>query len=381
MKKPRLMTPGPSPVPEEVLLELARPVYHHRTPRFRAVLERVQQGLQWLLCTRSVPLVLTCSGTGAMEAVVSNLVGTEDEVLVLAAGRFGRRWAEIAARYGARVTTVEVPPGESVEPDQLRDALAKKRFVAVFATHCETSTGAAHDIERFAAIVREFDTLLAVDSVSAAGGMELRVDDWGIDALVAGSQKAFMMPPGLAFVVLSERAWERVERRATRPVFYFDLLKMRQKAEQQDTPFTPAHTLISAMVPALERMQQEGLPAIWERHRRMAAACRAAVQALGLPLFAQHPADVVTAVRGDGTFEIPALLGWLESTYGLKFAGGQDDLKGKIFRIAHMGYIDELDVLAAVGALEQGLKWCGRPVTPGQGLAAAQEVLIRELGR
>ncbi len=378
MKKPRLMTPGPSPVPPEVLLELAQPVYHHRTAQFRATLARVQEKLSWLFGTSQPVLVLTCSGTGAMDAAVTNLVRPGDSVVVASAGRFGTRWRQIAERIGAEVTEIRVAPGESVEPDQLADTLRRVRDpLAVFATHCETSTGAAHHPAELCRVAHEHGALFVLDSISAAGGMELRVDAWELDIVVAGSQKALMLPPGLAFVVVREPAWQRIRSHPARP-FYFDLCKLAEKAQQQDTPFTPAHTLIAALDRALERLRAEGLQNVWARHRRMAAACRAGVRALGLELFARRPAEVLTAVRAPAGVDLAALLGWLEQNYGIKFAGGQDELKGKLFRIAHMGYMDELDVVAAMAALEMALKqagWSG--VRAGAAVAAAQEAVLQ----
>ncbi len=379
MQKPRLMTPGPSPVPPEVLLQLARPVRHHRTAAFRHTLARVQEKLRWLFGTSQPVLVLTASGTGAMDAAVSNLLCSGDRVVVAAAGRFGVRWQQIAERLRARVELLRVPPGDSVEPQQLADVLERAPgTVAVFATYCETSTGAAHDVRALCETAHRYGALFVLDAISAAGGMELRVDDWELDVVVAGSQKALMLPPGLAFVAVREPAWDRIRRHPARP-FYFDLCKMLEKAEQNDTPFTPAHTLIAALDRALELMEREGVENIWRRHRRMAAACRAGVSALGLELFPRRPADVLTAVRAPEGVAVGELLGWLERTYGVKFAGGQDELKGKLFRIAHMGYMDELDVVAGLAALEQALWRLGwQAAEPGAAVAAAQRSLHAE---
>lgn len=378
MRKPRLMTPGPSPVPPDVLLELARPVEHHRTAAFRTVLATVQEGLRWLFDTASCPLVLTASGTGAMEAAAANLIRPGDRALVAVAGRFGARWSAICRRLGAEVVEVQVAPGESVMPDALDDALRQSPGVElVFATHCETSTGAAHDVRALAAVAHRHGALFVLDSVSAAGGMELRVDQWQIDLVVAGSQKALMTPPGLAFVVVRDPAWTRIRAHPRRP-FYFDLVALEKKAQVPDTPFTPAHTLVRALARALERLRDEGREAVWARHRRMAAACRAGVQALGLSLFARRPAEVVTAVRAPESIDVTELLRWLEKRYGLKFAGGQDELKGKIFRIAHMGYMDELDVVAAVAALEEALAQLGwKRAGDGRAVQAAQRALLQ----
>jgi aspartate aminotransferase-like enzyme len=377
MKKPRLMTPGPTPVPEEVLLELARPVQHHRSPEFRAKVAEVLEGLRWLFASQAQPIILTASGTGAMEAAVANLVGPGDRAVVLAAGRFGRRWAQLVEAFGGQAHVVSVTPGESVEPEQAEAALkAVPDAVALFATHCETSTGAAHDLAALGQLARRYEVLFVVDAVSSAGGMPCFLDEWNIDVLVTGSQKGLMCPPGLAFLLVGERAWRRIETRR-RPVFYFDLLKLRDKAQLHDMPFTPAHTLIGGLAVALQMLRQEGLPQVWERHERMALACRAGVRALGLSLLPRRPASVVTAVKIPPEVDGEELLRWLRSQYGLRFAGGQDELKGKIFRIAHMGYMDELDVVQAIAALEQALALQGWPLEPGSGLRAAQEEIFR----
>lgn len=372
MQKHRLMTPGPSLVPEETLLELARPMVHHRTPEFKATLQRVLADLRYVFQTNGDVLVMTASGTGAMEAALVNSLAPGETALVLAAGRFGERWAEIAEAFGIRAVLRTVPPGESVSPDQLQTALAENPDVAmVCATLCETSTGARHDLAAMGSIVAKTAALFAVDAVSGAGAMECRTDEWKIDILVTGSQKALMIPPGLAFLSVSRKAWERIER--VRPqAYYFDLQRMRREIQIPDTPFTSAHTLIQALAVSLQRIRAEGIDAVWARHRRTAAACRAGVRALGLELFARDPADAVTAVAVPAALNVNQLLARLVERFGIRLAGGQDELKGKLFRIAHMGYIDELDIVATIAALEVVLAEIGWTVSPGAAVAAAQ---------
>jgi serine---pyruvate transaminase len=377
MRKHRLMTPGPSPVPEETLLDLAQPMFHHRTKEFQAILKQVLADLQHVLDTRNDVLILTSSGTGAMEAALVNTVARGQKVIVLASGRFGERWGEIASAFGIESHVLQVAPGQSVSPAQLEQALAKyPDAVAVFATLCETSTGAGHDVAAMGKLVAKTGAILAVDGISGAGAMECRTDAWGIDVLVTGSQKALMLPPGLAFLSMSPKAWSRAD--SVEPqAFYFDLKKMRKKISVPDTPFTPAHTLIKALGTSLKKIREEGIENVWERHKRLAAACRAGVQALGLELFAIQPADAVTAVAVPQGLDVSKLLSRLVDRFGLKLAGGQDELEGKIFRIAHMGYMDELDIIATISALELVLAELGWKLQLGRGVAAAQQALGR----
>lgn len=373
MFKYRLLTPGPTPVPEETLLELARPVPHHRTAEARQILAEVVAGLQYVLQTSSDVLPLTCSGTGAMEAALIHAAPRGAKAICLVAGKFGERWHKLWRAFGVESVAVTVPPGEVVIPAQLEQSLrAHPDAVAVCAVHSETSTGVKHDLKAMGTLVARTQAVFVVDAVSSAGALELRMDDWHIDFLATGSQKALMLPPGLAFVAVSEKGWQAVSRHQP-PTFYFDLRKAREKIREHDTPFTPAHTLLRALRRSLERIRSEGLENIWRRHARMALACRAAMQALGLELFARVPADGLTAVKVPASVDGQELLRRLEKQYSIKLAGGQDQLKGKIFRIAHMGYIDFFDVLAAIAAIELTLRDMGFPVTPGVGVAAAQK--------
>jgi aspartate aminotransferase-like enzyme len=377
MRKPRLMTPGPSPVPEETLLELAQPMFHHRTAEFQVILKQVLSDLQYVLDTRHDVLILTSSGTGAMEAALVNTVAPGQKAIVLASGRFGERWAEIARAFGIVPIMVQVPAGQSVSPAQLSEALTvHPDAAAVFATLCETSTGAGLDLAAMGKLVAATSAILAVDGISGAGAMECRTDAWGIDILVTGSQKALMLPPGLAFLTMSPKAWLRADGVQPR-AFYFDLKKMRKKISVPDTPFTPAHTLIKALGKSLQRIRQEGIENVWDRHRRLATACRAGVEAMGLDLFANQPADAVTAITAPPGLNLSKLLSRLVDRFGLKLAGGQDELEGKIFRIAHMGYMDELDIVGTIAALELVLAELGWKITPGQAVAATQQVLAR----
>jgi aspartate aminotransferase-like enzyme len=374
--KQRLLTPGPTPVPEETLLELAQPVAYHRTAEFRQLLGEVLEDLRYVFRTRNPIIPLTASGTGGLEAAVANCLPPGSKAICLIAGRFGERWRSLCKVFGVEAVSVTVPLGQAVQPEQLARALAEHPdAVAVCSTLSETSTGVGHDIAAFGKLVAPTPALLLVDAISGLGVMECHTDDWHIDVCVTGSQKALMMPPGLAFVSVSDKAWRQVEKNPAPKTFYFDLKKARAKLESSDTPFTPAHTLIRALRVSLKRIRALGIETIWATQARNAAAARAGFQALGLELFAARPADGVTAVKVPPGLDGVALLSKLEKQYGLKLAGGQDQLKGKIIRLAHMGYIDQFDVLAALAGVELVLLEMGYPVEPGLALAAAQKVL------
>jgi serine---pyruvate transaminase len=373
--KRRMLTPGPTPVPEETLLELAKPVIYHRTPEFRQILNAVLEDLQYVFQTRNLIVPLTSSGTGALEAAVANCLPPGSKALCLIAGRFGERWRSLCTAFGVEAVCVTVPYGQAVQPEQLARALADHPDVgAVCATLSETSTGVGHDVAAFGQLVARTPALLLVDAISALGVMECRTDAWNIDVCCTGSQKALMMPPGLAFVSVSDKAWKVIERNPNPRTFYFDLKKARSTLQTGDTPFTPAHTLIRAMRVSLQRIREEGIENIWARQARNAAAARAGFQALGLELFAAQPNNALTAVKMPAGVDSTILLGKLEKQYGIKLANGQDQLKGKMLRLGHMGYIDQFDVLAALAGVELVLKEMGYPVEPGRGLAAAQRV-------
>lgn len=375
MKKFRLLAPGPTPVPPEVLLAMAQPVLHHRTPEFEALFAQARRGLQWLFQTRREVLILAASGTGAMEGAVVNACSPGDRVLVIRGGKFGERWAEICQAYGLSVIPVEVPYGKAVDPQAVAAALRKEPGIAaVFATHSETSTGVLHDLEAIAAIVRQTPALLVADAITSLGVVDLPTDAWGVDVVVAGSQKAMMLPPGLAFACLSDLAWAAAER-ARLPRYYFNFLVERKIQAKHQTAWTPAISLIAGLKVALDLLQAEGLPAIFARHERLARATRAAVTALGLELFAERPSPAVTAVKVPEGVDGGAIVRVLRDTHGISIAGGQGSMEGKIFRIATLGYADAYDVLTGIAALEFTLAELGYPVRLGDGLRAAQNVL------
>lgn len=373
--KYRMLTPGPTPVPEETLLELARPVPYHRTPEFRKILGEVLADLQKVYCTKNPVIPLTCSGTGSLEAALVNSVPQGRKAICLVAGKFGERWRNICTAYGIEPVTVSVPFGQAVQPAQVEKALADHPdAVAVCATLSETSTGVLHDIAAFGKIVGRTPALLLVDAISGLAVMECRTDDWQIDLCCTGSQKALMMPPGLAFISVSDKAWQVIDRNPSPRTFYFDLKKSRHSLKENDTPYTQAHTMLRALRVSLKKLLANGIEAIWAEHARNAAAARAGLTALGLEIFPSPPNNALTAAKMPAGIDSSELLKRLEKDYGLKLANGQDQLKGKIIRLGHMGYIDQFDILAAVAGIELALAEMGHPVEPGKGLAAAQRV-------
>src|SRR6185369_1324429 len=355
MLKKYLLAPGPTPVPPEVLLAMAQPIIHHRTPQFEAVFAEVQAGLQRLFQTREDVLILASSGTGAMEAAVINTTSPGDRVLVVNGGKFGERWGKIATTYGLTVDEIKVEWGRAVDPAALARALREHPDTKlVLMQGSETSTTALHPVADVAKITRDTDTLLVVDGITSVGVLDVPMDTLGIDILLTGSQKALMLPPGLAFVALSERAW-RAAAAAKTPRFYFDLKRERDNQKQHTTAWTPAISLVSGTHAALKLMFEEGLEAVFARHARLARATRAAATALGMKLVAPDaPSPAVTGIYlPEG---VPGkIVGYLRDKVGITFAGGQDQLKGKIVRIAHLGYIGSFDVVTAIAAFEMAL--------------------------
>src|SRR3954452_10479056 len=297
MRKPRLMTPGPAPVLEDVLLELARPVIHHRSAEAKQVITEVVSDLKVVFQTQNDVLILTASGTGAMEAVAVNTVPPGGKAIVLSAGYFAARWGNICKAYGINAVMLETEWGQPVDPDQVAEALRRHPDTAcVMGTLSETSTGTGHPVEAIGRVVAETPAVFAVDGISGVGAMECRSDEWGVDLLCVGSQKALMLPPGLAFVAVSPKAWAKIDAFESHS-FYFNLKAARKKMKEFDTPYTPAHTLILALRASLKRIKAEGIENVWRRHRVMSEACQAGIQALGLDLFSARPAEGLTAFR------------------------------------------------------------------------------------
>ena len=374
MLKRRLLAPGPTPVPEEGLLRQAQPIYHHRTPRFRKLLAEVLDLLNYVYRTENDTLLFVSAGTGGMEAAVTNLLAPQDAALVVEGGKFGERWRELCQAYQRPLVTLEVEWGRSVTPEALAAALAEHPEVtAVFTQFCETSTGALTDIAAISPVVHEAGALLVVDGISAVGAVEFRTDDWAVDLLVVGSQKALMAPPGLATVTVSAEAWQRIEANPVRG-YYFDLVRNRKVLETYDPVFTPAITLLEALAVGLRALKAEGIERVWERHRALADGVRAGVRAMRLELFAERPSDSLTAISLPETVDGNEVVKMLREEEGITIAGGQAKLKGKICRIAHMGYMDGYDCLVALAALERVLRRLGVEVPTGAGVTAALEV-------
>ncbi len=369
-----LLAPGPTPIPPDVLQAMALPIIHHRTPEYEALFADVRRDLRILFQCKNEVLMFAASGTGAMEGAVVNTLSPGDQVVVVRGGKFGERWAEICEAYGVRVLAVDVPYGKSVDPAAVAAVLEREPAVkAVFATQSETSTGAVHDIQAIAAIVRNTPAILVVDAVSSLGVMDLPMEAWGVDILVAGSQKGLMLPPGLAFAALSDKAWALVPG-SRLPKYYFSFAAERKAIEKNQSAYTPAVSLVIGLRESLRLILAEGLPNVFARHDRLARATRAGVQALGLELFAEDPGCACTAVKAPGGIEGGAIVKGFRKR-GITIAGGQGSMGGKIFRIAHMGFVDGFDVLTALGALELILSDLGYPVKLGEGVRAAQQIL------
>jgi aspartate aminotransferase-like enzyme len=371
--KEYLLTAGPTPVPERVLLAMARPVYYHRSPVFTECLREVQDSLRWLFQTKQLPLVLTGSGTVGMEAAVANFLRAGDKALVIRGGKFGERWGRICQAFGVECVFVDVEWGKGVDPKVVAAALEKAPDVrAVYATACETSTATVHDVKEIAQIVKgKPDTVMCVDAITAIGVTDVPVDEWGFDVTVCGSQKALMLPPGLAMVAVSDKGWKANER-ANLPRFYADLGRERKSQDKGETAFTPAISLVMGLRESLRMMKEETLEGVWNRHDRLAKATRAASGGLGLELLSSSPANAVTGFRMPPGIDGAAVIKQMRQRYGITIAGGQDHLKGKIVRIAHIGYVSEFDIITAISGLEMTLSDLGFGVRPGAGVAAAQ---------
>lgn len=371
--KPRLFTPGPTPVPESVMLRMAQPIIHHRTSEFQKTLQDVTEGLQYLFRTSNPVLTLTASGTGAMEAAIVNTLSAGDEIIFVNAGKFGERWGEIARAYGVIPHEITVEWGNAVTPEAVMDSLQQHPGVkAICLTHSETSTGVYTDIREIAGRVRTvFDGLIMVDGITAVGAHEMQFDEWGLDVVVTGSQKGLMIPPGLAFIALSDRAWKAAET-STLPSYYFDLRLARKALAGNDTPWTPAVTLVLGVAEALQMIRDEGIENVWARHNRLGSALRAGVAALGLQPFGKPPSNALTSIRLPERGE--EFMSLMKKKYKVTMAAGQDHLKGVIFRVSHLGYYDEADMLSVLYAIESALADIGHPHTTGAGLAAAQQV-------
>ena len=378
MRKDKLlMTPGPTMLPPEVLAASSKQIIHHRTKEFGAIFTRVNEKLKQVFSTTQPVMTLTGSGTAGMEAAVVNCFSPGDQVIVASIGSFGDRFKKITTTYGLDVIPYDVPWGQAVDVATLKAMIADHpNLKGVFITHNETSTGVMNDIQAVAALTKNTDILLIVDSVSAMAGIPLEFDAWGVDVAIAGSQKALMIAPGIVYICLSKKAQDAMER-STFPKFYFNLKSYMKSVLDNDTPFTPAITLIIAQEAALDLILAEGMPAIYARHHKMANATRAGVKALGLKLFADeaHASDLITSVDGPEGVDVEAVRKLMNQRYNIMITGGQGHLKGRILRIGHMGYVDGFDLVKCFEALEYALAECGYKFTQGAGVAAVHAAM------
>lgn len=375
-----LMIPGPTPVPESVLLAQAKHLIGHRSGEFSQIMAEVEAGLKWLHQTEKDVLMLTASGTGAMEAGIINVLSVGDRVLVGSNGKFGDRWAKLCKAFGLEVEVIEAEWGKPLDPNEFKaqlEADTDKTIKAVIVTHSETSTGVLNDLKTIADYTRAHgEALILVDAVTSLGACSVPVDAWGLDMVASGSQKGYMVPPGMSFVTMSDRAWQAYEK-SDIPKFYFDLGPYRKSGAKNTTPFTPPVSLFFALQVALKMMQDEGLENIFARHAKLQKATREAMKALNLPLFAadEVASPAVTSIMPQGV-EAEQIRSIMRKDYDIALAGGQDHLKGKIFRVGHLGFVGDRDILTAIAALEATLAKLGaNGFTPGAGLSAAQAVL------
>ncbi len=359
-----LMIPGPTPVPERALLAMARHPLGHRSSEFSAIIQEVYQDLKWLFQTGEDVFIYTSSGTGAMEAAIFNLVNPGDKVLSLVIGNFSERWAKIAGMRGAEVEKINFDWGQAVDPDILRERLDQdinKEIKFVTLIHNETSTGVTNDVQTLAKIIREHGALSIVDGVTSIGAIPVKTDEWGIDVIVSGSQKGFMIPPGLAFLTCSPKAW-KVYENCKNPSFYFNFGAYKKSVAENTTPYTPNVSLIVALRESLNMMKEEGLDGIYCRHAKLARMMRAGIRSMGLKLFVEDDntaSSVITAIYPPEGISVPDIRKTLNKDYDIVVANGQAKLKDKIFRMGHLGYVSERDVITALGALEASLAKLG----------------------
>ncbi len=379
MEKKYLFSPGPTMLPPEVLLKMAEPIMHHREPEFERIFAEVRTGLKALFRTKNEVLVFTSSGTGAMEGAVSNILSKGDKALVVRAGKFGERWGEICKAYGIEFIPVDVEWGQAVRPERIGEILKSHPSVrAVYTQASETSTGVRHPIREIAEIVAKHEeTVMVVDAITGVGVFDIPMDEWGLDVVISGSQKALMLPPGLAFAALSDKAWKFVER-SSLPKYYFNFKKELKSMQKNQTSYTPAISLLVGLRESLNLIKKEGLEAVFRRHEKLAEATRAAVKALGLELYApDSPSNALTAVKFPERIDGERLKALFFEKFGITVAEGQDQAKGKIIRIAHLGYYERLDMVMVISALEMLLKEMGHVFELGSGVKAAEEILMR----
>lgn len=376
-----LMIPGPTPVPESVLFAMAKHPIGHRSTEFSAILKETYADLKWIFQTENDVFIYTSSGTGAMEGALSNIVNEGDKVLSLIMGNFGSRWAKIASAFGADVEKTEVPAGQAIDPATLKarlDADVNKEIKIVTLTHNETATGVTNDLKTLVAMIKEHGAVSVVDGVTSLGALECKMDEWGIDVLISGSQKGFMIPPGLAFLAASEKAFE-LHKQCKHPGFYFNWSAYKKSVKENSTPFTPAVNLIVALNEALKMMKKDGLENIITKHKKHATALRAAIKAIGLKPFVEDEeiaSYAITSILPPDGVSVPDIRSTMKKDFDIVVANGQNDLKDKIFRMGTLGFVCDRDVLAAVSALEASLFKLGHKFEVGAGVKAVIENLV-----
>jgi aspartate aminotransferase-like enzyme len=377
MHKKFLLAPGPTPVPERARLAMAKSLIHHRGPEFKELFAEVSEHLAWLFQTEQRVLTITASGTGTFEAALANFTSPGDTVISIGGGKFGERWGKMAAAFNMNVVQIDVEWGQAVDPDAVAEALETHPDCSmVTLTASETSTGVLHPFEDVAEVVSDSDALFAVDGITAVGVHDVPMDALGIDVLVAGSQKAFGLPPGIGFLAASDEAWRR-QADTTHPKFYFDLERERNRQLGDQTAYTPGISQIVAALEVLRMMREETLEGIIGRHRIVADATRAAVTAMGLELLADRPVNSVTAVLAPEGVAGPDIVRVMRDEYDSIIAGGQAHLKPRLFRLGHIGFFERPDILMAISSLELTLRDLGYDVQPGTGMAAAQDVFSK----
>jgi aspartate aminotransferase-like enzyme len=375
MAKNYLLTPGPTPVPQDIREEMAKPIIHHRTKEYQAIFKDVTEGLKKIFKTSGDVFTFTSSGTGAMEASIVNVLSTGDKIIVVRGGKFGERFGEIAKAYGVEVIPYDIEWGTAPEPGKIEALLkANPSVKAVYTTLCETSTATEYDIKSIGQIVGKTEALLVVDTVSGLGADVFENDAWGVDIAVCGSQKGLMIPPGLGFCTVSQKAWKAAEA-SKLPKFYFNFKKYKKAMIDTDTPFTSAITLVIGLKKALEKINQKGIDNVIAEHQKQAKAFREAMKALGLTIYSKSPSSAVSGINAPAGINADDIIKIAKTEFGVTFAGGQEQLKGKIFRAAHMGGIDEEHTIEAVKAVEQALAKLGHKVSLGSGVETAKKIL------
>ncbi len=374
-KKSYLMTPGPTPVPEEIRNEMAKPIIHHRTKEYQAIFKDATEGLRKIFKTKGDLFTFTSSGTGAMEASIVNVLSPGDKIIVVRGGKFGERFGDIAKAYGVNTVNIDVEWGSAPSPAQVKEALAANPDAkGVYTTLCETSTATVFDIKKIGEVVRATNALFVVDTISGLGADDFLNDEWEVDIAICGSQKGLMIPPGLAFCTVSEKAWKAVET-SKLPKFYFNFKKYKKSYIDTDTPFTSAITLVIGLKKAVEMINSKGIDNVIAEHQSQARAFREAANAIGLSVFSKSPSSAVTGINMPEGMDAGVLIKLLKTEYGVTFAGGQENLKGKIFRCAHMGGIDKEHTLESIKALEDALSKMGWKCKACAGFEAAAKIL------